>query len=165
MHTWLLAGTAFLASAAEAVEALTAVLAVALTRSWRSALSGAAWGLAAIIAIVAILGPALITDRTGFLTSSNAVLLEGLEVAVIVVAAAGFALRKPAARVPENTTKYVAGIMLTSFGTFWTGEGLGIAWWQSDLSLLWIIAAYLGVSAATVALMRRLPFRHAVERV
>jgi len=119
------------------------------------------------------------SDRLGFATAYNAVLLEGLEVAVIVltfgassaaalrwaglgallavlaVVAAGVALRKPFSRVPENTLKFVVGIMLTSFGTFWSGEGLGIAWWGGDLSLPFIIAVYLAVSAATIAAARR----------
>ncbi len=118
-------------------------------------------------------------DRLGFVTSYNAVLLEGLEVAVIVltfgaasaaglrwaalgaaaaiavVAGAAAALRKPFSRVPENALKFVVGIMLTSFGTFWSGEGLGIAWWRDDLSLPLIVAGYLAVSAGTIALARR----------
>jgi uncharacterized membrane protein len=118
-------------------------------------------------------------DRVAFATSFNAVLLEGLEVAVIVltfgtsapdgfwwsgggaiaavvlVAAAGFAVRKPFGRIPENAMKFVVGIMLTSFGTLWCGEGLGIAWWFDDLSLLWIVAAYLAASALAIAVAKR----------
>jgi len=45
--------------------------------------------------------------------------------------------------------------MLTSFGTFWTGEGLGIRWWRDDLALPLIVAGYLAVSAATVVAARR----------
>lgn len=118
-------------------------------------------------------------DRVAVATAFNAVLLEGLEVAVIVVtfgAASstalgwatagalvavlavvllGLALRRPAARVPENAMKFVVGIMLVSFGTFWTGEGLGIAWWRADLSLPLLIAAYLAVSGLLVLAARR----------
>jgi Ca2+/H+ antiporter, TMEM165/GDT1 family len=97
-------------------------------------------------------------------TSFNGVFLEGLEVvfivialgglnsvpaattgalaALAVVATTGVALRRPLTRVPENATKYVVGIMLTSFGTFFAGEGIGVAWWRSDLSLLPLIAVY-----------------------
>ncbi|MDP9111087.1 MAG: hypothetical protein M3M96_05605, partial [Candidatus Eremiobacteraeota bacterium] len=84
--------------------------------------------------------------RIGFVTAFNAVLLEGLEIAIIVITfaasaaggllwaslgagaaallviAAGAALRKPFSRVPENTMKFVVGIMLVSLGTFWGGE-------------------------------------------
>jgi uncharacterized membrane protein len=117
-------------------------------------------------------------DRIGLVTAFKAVLIEGLEVAIIVVTfgaassaalgwsaagagaavllviALGLALKQPASRVPENAMKFVVGIMLTSFGTFWTGEGLGIAWWGADLSLLLLAAFYLGVSAALVAAAR-----------
>ena len=117
-------------------------------------------------------------DRIGFITSFKGVLIEGLEVAIIVVTfgaasstalgwatggalvavilvtLAGLALRQPASRVPENTMKFVVGVMLTSFGTFWTGEGLGIAWWGADASLLVLAAFYLAVSAALVAAAR-----------
>jgi uncharacterized membrane protein len=118
-------------------------------------------------------------DRLALATAFNAVLLEGLEVAVIVVtfgaasaaalafcalgalvaivfvSALGFAVRKPASRVPENLLKFVVGIMLTSFGTFWTGEGLGIAWWHGDALLFGIIACYLVVSLILIRLARR----------
>jgi len=107
------------------------------------------------------------------------VLLEGLEVAVIVltfgssatdgfawsgagaiaavalVVAAGVAVRKPLGRIPENTMKFAVGVMLTSFGTLWTGEGLGIAWWYGDASLFWIAATYVAVSAGSIAVMKR----------
>jgi uncharacterized membrane protein len=118
-------------------------------------------------------------DRVGFATSFNAVLVEGLEVALIVltfgstapagfwwsglgaiaavvfVVAAGFVVRKPFGRIPENTMKFAVGIMLTSFGALWAGEGLGIAWWGGDISLVWIAATFLVVSAAAVAIGKR----------
>jgi uncharacterized membrane protein len=117
-------------------------------------------------------------DRIGFVTAFKAVLIEGLEVAIIVVtfgagsalalgwsaagavaavllvALAGFALKHPASQVPENAMKFVVGIMLTSFGTFWTGEGLGLAWWGSDLALLVLALFYLAVSGALVVAAR-----------
>lgn len=117
-------------------------------------------------------------DQIGFITAFKSVLLEGLEVAIIVVtfgagsavtlswsalgaavavvlvALLGLALKRPASRVPENTMKFVVGVMLTSFGTFWTGEGLGIAWWGADLSILLLAAFYLAVSALLVGVVR-----------
>ena len=117
-------------------------------------------------------------DRIGFLVAFKGVLLEGLEVAVIVVTfgagsagglewsaagaalavllvvAIGLALRAPASRVPENTMKFIVGIMLTSFGTFWTGEGLGVAWFEADLSIVLLALFYLAVSGALVATLR-----------
>ncbi len=113
----------------------------------------------------------------GFATSYKSVLLEGLEVAFIVITfgtsaarteseklasllaasvgaaaagvlviAAGILIRGPLTRVPENTLKFVVGIMLTAFGTFWAGEGLGVAWPFEDLFLLLIIGFYLLMS-------------------
>src|SRR5229473_408737 len=81
----------------------------------------------------------------------KAVVLEGLEVVFIVIAvgagrglllpasigavaacglvlAIGLAVHRPLARVPENALKFAVGIMLTAFGVFWTGEGLGLDW-------------------------------------
>lgn len=118
-------------------------------------------------------------DRIGFVTSFNAVLLEGLEVAVIVltfgtagrgglvwasigafaavaiVTLAGVVVRKPFAAVPENVMKFIVGIMLTSFGTYWSGEGLGIAWWHDDLSIVGIVVVLLAVCGVTIAVAKR----------
>src|SRR5205085_7071218 len=94
---------------------------------------------------------ASVPDWYGFTLSFKGVLLEGLEVvfialtfggnahniplaavaagcAVVLVAAVGAAVRAPLARVPENTLKFVVGIMLTAFGTFWGAEGAGAHW-------------------------------------
>jgi uncharacterized membrane protein len=111
-------------------------------------------------------------------TSFNGVLLEGLEVVFIVVAlgsaskslgsatvgalaaaviviGAGALLRAPMERVPENTMKFVVGVMLSSFGVFWTAEGLGAKWWQGDWSILLLIGAFLAVSWIAVRVLRR----------
>jgi uncharacterized membrane protein len=115
-------------------------------------------------------------DWAGVTTSFNGVFLEGLEVAFIVLAlgglngavsavagalaslvvvvALGFALRAPLTRVPENAMKFVVGLMLTSFGTFFAGEGAGVEWWRDDLSIVVLIAVYALVSAAFVGLLR-----------
>lgn len=107
---------------------------------------------------------ALALDWVGVGTAFNGVLLEGLEVIFIVlalgglnsvpaaaagaiaslavVAVLGVMFRAPLTRVPENTMKYVVGIMLTAFGTFFVGEGVGVAWWHQDLSLLPLVATY-----------------------
>jgi uncharacterized membrane protein len=57
--------------------------------------------------------------------------------------------------VPENTLKTVVGIMLTSFGTFWIGEGAGVAWPGSDLSLPVLIAFFALSAAGLVAAFKR----------
>lgn len=117
-------------------------------------------------------------EKVGFATSYNAVLLEGLEVAVIVitfgsahangllwsatgalaacaiVGLGGFFLRKPFSAVPENTLKFAVGTMLLSFGTYWSGEGLGILWWYGDATLGAIIAVYLLASFILIRVLR-----------
>jgi uncharacterized membrane protein len=116
-------------------------------------------------------------DYAGVATSFNGTFLEGLEVvfivtalaglsglpaasagalaALVVVAVVGVFVRAPLSRVPENTMKYIVGVMLTAFGTFFAGEGLGVAWWNSDLSLLPLIAGYAIASLLIVQLLKR----------
>ncbi len=117
--------------------------------------------------------------RKGFAVAFQGVLVEGIEVAVIVVtfaastpalvgwsvggavaallavAVAAFALRAPFSRVPENLIKGVVGLMLLSLGTYWTGEGLGITWWLGDATLFAFIALYLVVSFVLVGAGKR----------
>jgi uncharacterized membrane protein len=76
-------------------------------------------------------------------------------IAVLAVALAGFAVHAPLARIPENAMKFGVGVMLTSFGTFWGGEGAGAHWPGSDASLLAIIPATLLFSLAATSLLRR----------
>jgi uncharacterized membrane protein len=120
----------------------------------------------------------IVPDWYGFTLSFKGVLLEGLEVvfivltfgsndhniglatvaaacAVVVVAAVGLAVKAPLARVPENTLKFVVGIMLTSFGVFWGAEGAGAHWPGSDAALLVIIPAIAVYCIGLVALLRR----------
>jgi uncharacterized membrane protein len=120
----------------------------------------------------------LAPDWYGFTLAFKGVLLEGLEVvfivltfganaknvglatisagcAVVLVVAVGFAVRAPLARVPENTMKFVVGIMLTSFGIFWGGEGAGANWPGSDAALLVIIPLIALFGIGLTALLRR----------
>ena len=120
----------------------------------------------------------LVPDAYGFTLSFKGVLLEGLEVvfivltfgsnahdvglatvaaacAVAVVAAAGVAVRAPLQRVPENTMKFVVGIMLTAFGTFWGAEGAGAHWPGSDAALLVLVPAIARFAVGLVAVLRR----------
>jgi uncharacterized membrane protein len=117
-------------------------------------------------------------DWLAALASFKAVLLEGLEVVFIViavsagrgllipaaagalaacllVAGAGLVVHRPLARVPENTLKFAVGVMLSAFGMFWTGEGLGVAWPGADLAIVAFAALFLAVGLAAVALLRR----------
>jgi uncharacterized membrane protein len=75
--------------------------------------------------------------------------------AVLLVGLGGVALRAPLGRVPENTMKFVVGVMLTSFGTFWGGEGAGARWPGGDTSLLWVIPAIALVALGLVVALRR----------
>jgi uncharacterized membrane protein len=118
-------------------------------------------------------------DWIAGLTVFKAVLLEGLEVVFIVIAVGagrgllwsaslgalaacvvilviGLAVHRPLARVPENTLKFGVGIMLSAFGVFWTGEGLGIAWPGQDLALAIFALLFLAVGLATASTLRRL---------
>jgi uncharacterized membrane protein len=115
-------------------------------------------------------------DWYAFTVSFKGVLLEGLEVVFIVIAfgtaqgrlwlavagaltaavvvlAAGLLVRGPLERVPENTIKFVVGLLLTSFGCFWAAEGVGVEWPGGELSLLGVIAFF---AAASFALVRGL---------
>ncbi len=76
-------------------------------------------------------------------------------VAVLVVVGVGVAIRAPLARVPENAMKFVVGVMLTSFGVFWGGEGANAHWPGGDAALLGIIPAIALFSLGTVAALRR----------
>jgi Ca2+/H+ antiporter, TMEM165/GDT1 family len=112
-------------------------------------------------------------DWVGFAISFKGVLLEGVEVVFIVVGfgvnagsvplaaagallgaaivvAAGFALHRPLARAPENTLKFAVGLMLTTFGTFWTVEGLGGEWPGGDAILPLLLALWGALSWAAV---------------
>jgi len=123
----------------------------------------------------------LARDRAGYrmalLTALKAVVLEGLEVIFIVIAMgahgllapaaigavlaaslvtlAGFALHRPLARVPENSLKFAVGVLLSAFGVFWFGEGLGYSWPGRDLALLGLIGAIAVLALVAVALVRR----------
>jgi uncharacterized membrane protein len=59
------------------------------------------------------------------------------------------------ARVPENTLKFAVGVMLSAFGIFWTGEGLGVLWPGADFAIVVFIAMFLAVGLAAVEIVRR----------
>jgi uncharacterized membrane protein len=117
-------------------------------------------------------------DWYSFTIAFKGVLLEGLEVAfivvtfgsnqgsiplaaagaaaaVVVVVAGGVAVRAPLSQVPENTLKYGVGLLLVTFGTFWGAEGAGADWPGSDLSILGLLVFYLAVSRVLVLLLTR----------
>jgi uncharacterized membrane protein len=78
----------------------------------------------------------------------------GAVAAAVVVIGAGFAVRKPLARVPENALKFFVGGMLCSFGMFWSGEGLGVDWPGGDVALPVLLATTFGLSWIMVTGLR-----------
>ncbi len=110
-------------------------------------------------------------------TAFNGVLLEGVEVVLIVIALGGVghrvgatvgaiialaavivlgvAVRAPLTRVPENLMKASVGVMLSSFGSFFVGEGIGVQWWHSDVSILLLVALYATLFVGFSQLLRR----------
>jgi len=117
------------------------------------------------------------TDWAGFVLVFKAVFLEGLEVAFIVitfggsahnlplaalgaglavlfVTVAGVLLRQPLSRVPENGLKFAVGLLLTTFGTFWGGEGIGVVWPGADLMLLALLVGFSFLSWLLVSSFR-----------
>ena len=66
--------------------------------------------------------------------------IAGAAAAVVLVSGAGFLAHHPLSRVPENAMKFAVGLMLTTFGIFWAGEGIGIDWPGADAAILAILA-------------------------
>jgi len=112
-------------------------------------------------------------DKFAFTTTFSGTFLEGLEaifivitvglgtkamnaavlgaaIAIVVVFALGLILKQPLSAIPENTMKFVVGVMLTSFGTFWVGEGMNVAWPQKDVSILYLAATLVVFSLLLV---------------
>jgi uncharacterized membrane protein len=117
--------------------------------------------------------PAAGMDWISFTVAFKGVLLEGMEVAFIVVTfgasagqlgpaalgatvagllvlGVGVAVHQPLARVPENGLKFMVGLMLTTFGTFWAGEGVGVAWIGSDATLVALFVLFSVASLTAV---------------
>ncbi len=79
----------------------------------------------------------------------------GAIAACLLVAGIGFAIHRPLARVPENTLKFVVGVMLSAFGVFWIGESFGVDWPGKDIAIIVFAALFFVVALGTVALTRR----------
>lgn len=117
-------------------------------------------------------------DPVAVITTFKAVMLEGIEVVFIVIAVGavgdtlvpaalgasvagllviglGLLIHRPLARVPENALKFAVGVLISSFGCFWIGEGLGFRWPGEDLSILAMIAGLLLVGLATTRIAQR----------
>jgi len=133
---------------------------------------------AAEVALLRAKGERPAHDWYAFTVAFKGVFLEGLEVAFIVVTfggaqrnvgvaaigalvafvvvlIAGVIAHAPLTRVPENTLKFGVGVMLTSFGIFWSAEGAGVSWPGADASLLGLIGFMVLVSLGLVEILRR----------
>jgi uncharacterized membrane protein len=122
--------------------------------------------------------PASGMDWVAFVLSFKGVLLEGLEIALIVVSfglaagqlglsvvgaaaavvvigASGFALKGFVTRIPRSLLQLIVGTLLTSFGTFWSLEGLGVGWPQSDLDIVLLLVVYALAAASYIVMERR----------
>jgi len=78
----------------------------------------------------------------------------GAAIAGLLVILLGALVRAPLTQVPENTLKFVVGIMLTSFGTFWTVEGLHVSWPLADAFIPIIAIIYLVASFVLITLLK-----------
>src|SRR5260370_40453544 len=78
----------------------------------------------------------------------------GASAAAIVVSALGVAVHRPLTRVPENALKFGVGVVIVSFGIFWLGEGLGLAWPGGDLAVVAIIAGVFALAHLCAASYR-----------
>jgi uncharacterized membrane protein len=78
----------------------------------------------------------------------------GALAALVVVTLLGLLLHRPLARVPENVLKFIVGVLLSAFGTFWVGEGFGLPWAAGDWSILLLMVGYLLLAAGSVYLCR-----------
>src|ERR1700737_2681800 len=121
-------------------------------------------------------GPGL--DWTAFVLAFKGVVLEGLEVAfivvtfgvganqlgpaviggmsaVVIVGAIGGAVQPLVARIPRSLLQLVVGTMLTTFGTFWAVEGIGVIWPAGDAAILVLLALYVSTALALISIERR----------
>jgi uncharacterized membrane protein len=131
--------------------------------------------------------PASRFDQIAFSTAFNITLLEGVEVVFIVIAVGaggvglmlpaaaaalaalavvillGIVVHQPLSRVPENTLKFIVGVLLSAFGAFWLGEGMGIEWPGDDLAILALLSGFLGTSLVAYQLCARSMRRKAAQ--
>jgi uncharacterized membrane protein len=116
-------------------------------------------------------------DTAGLITSLKAVLIEGLEVVFIVITVGatghmllpaslgalaagllvvllGLVLHRPLTRVPENGLKLSVGILLSSFGVFWIGEGLRLSWIAHDWIIIGLVISFFIAALGAVRVVK-----------
>jgi uncharacterized membrane protein len=79
----------------------------------------------------------------------------GAVAALLVVIALGVAVHRPLANVPENALKFIVGVLLSAFGTFWVGEGLGFPWPGGDWAIPALSLGFLATALLTTLACRR----------
>ena len=102
--------------------------------------------------------------EVAFITITFGVAQQQLDLAIyaavaafVLICVAGVLLHRPLSQVPENTLKYVVGLLLTSFGTFWSAEGVGVEWPGTDVALLGLLLFYMLVAYGLVRILRTSP--------
>jgi uncharacterized membrane protein len=117
-------------------------------------------------------------DKIGIAAAFKITMLEGLEVVFIVVAVGadgsgllvpaslgalaamllvvllGVLVHRPLSAIPENMLKFIVGVLLSAFGAFWTGEGMGLSWPGEDWSIPGLVAAFLVISLLAISVSR-----------
>ena len=78
----------------------------------------------------------------------------GAAAAAVIVVLLGLIARRPLSNIPENALKLIVGVLVSAFGTFWTGEGLGLTWPGGDWATVALSLAYLTVAGLGVLLTR-----------
>ena len=89
---------------------------------------------------------AFIVVTFGSSQGSIALAIVGAAAALVVVVGVGLLVHAPLSRVPENSMKFVVGILLTTFGAFWSAEGVGVDWPGAEVSLIGVLI-FVAVSA------------------
>ena len=102
-----------------------------------------------VVFIVLTFGANAAADGSGSIALAGL----GAAIAVLLVTVTGILVRGPLSRVPENTMKFVVGAMLTTFGMFWGGEGVGVTWPGQDAAILALLAFVLVSAFASVRLL------------
>jgi uncharacterized membrane protein len=120
-----------------------------------SGMDWVAWFLSFKGVVLEGLEIALIVVSFGLTAGQLGVSLAGAVAAVVITGAVGFAVKGLVVRIPRSLLQLVVGTLLTSFGTFWALEGLGVSWPQADLDIVALLVVY-GLAAATfIGLERR----------
>ena len=120
-------------------------------------------GLEAVFIVITFGSAAVNSSLFGFSGVALAALAGLLALAIVVVV--GLLVHRPLSAVPENTMKFAVGLMLVSFGTFWSGEGLGVNWAPlEDAWILLLLAFYAVVSWGLVSFLQRSQQRRALDQ-